>query len=110
MQIRHGPAAVSRSAAAYGHWRFSGKTQPRDDLESEDLPVQKSPLPPASDREEIHIRLYCRFIHMLLPLWAEVFLYRSPGIRSERRKRRNINKNECAFFHRVLIVREEEKT
>ena len=34
-----------------------GKTQPRDDLESEDLPVQRSPLPPASDREEIHIRL-----------------------------------------------------
>lgn len=73
MQIRHGPAAVSRSAAAYGHWRFSGKTQPRDDLESEDLPVPRSPLPPASDREEIHIRLYCRSIHMLLPLLAEAF-------------------------------------
>ena len=32
-----------------------GKTQPRDDLESEDLPVPRSPLLPASDREEIHI-------------------------------------------------------
>ncbi|EFR41670.1 hypothetical protein HMPREF9162_0631 [Selenomonas sp. oral taxon 137 str. F0430] len=37
-------------------------------------------------------------------------MYRSPGIRSERRKTQNINKNACAFFHRVLIVREEEKT
>jgi len=56
-----------------------GKTQPRDDLESEDLPVQRSPLPPASDREEIHIRLYCRAIHMLLPLWAEVFFISLAG-------------------------------